>query len=241
MLYTSQGIVLHNIKYADKKIISKIYSKEFGLLSANIHVGHNLKSKIKVGVVQPLTQIEFVCSLKENRELQQITEVKCTFVYTGLQLNFNKLCIAQFLNEILYKCLKEHVPNEELFELICNTYQWLDTIEEGYQDLHIYFLFQLCKHLGFYPKNNRTASESYFSTLDGKFEHSIKSYPLGFDGNQSKLFAELFDHTIFNPKKFSRQERTILLECLMSYYKMQVPGLSEIRSYAVVQEMMNAL
>lgn len=241
MLHTSQGIVLHNIKYADKKIISKIYSKEFGLLSANIHVGHNLKSKIKAGVIQPLTQIEFVCSLKENRDLQQITEVKCTFVYTDLQVNFNKLCIAQFLNEILYKCLKEHVPNEELFQLICHSYQWLDTIQEGYQDLHIYFLFQLSKHLGFYPKNNRTAENLYFATLEGKFEPGLKSFPLGFDGQQSKLFAELFEHTIFNPIKFTRQERILLLECLMSYYKMQMPGLSEIRSYAVLQEMMNAL
>src|SRR5262245_33183421 len=113
MLHTSQGIVLHNIKYADKKIISKIYTKEFGLISANINVGHSAKSKIKAGVIQPLTQIEFVVSLKENRDVQQVSEVKCLFVYTDLQLNFNKLCIAQFLNEVLYKCLKEQSPNDD--------------------------------------------------------------------------------------------------------------------------------
>ena len=47
MLYTTLGIVLHNIKYADKKIISKIYTKDFGLISANVNVGNGPKAKIK--------------------------------------------------------------------------------------------------------------------------------------------------------------------------------------------------
>ena len=91
MLHTTQGIVLHNIKYADKRIISKIYTKDFGLITANIHVGNTPKSKIKSGVTQPLTQIEFVVSLKENKDIQQISEIKCLFVYTDLQANFNNI------------------------------------------------------------------------------------------------------------------------------------------------------
>ena len=184
MLYTSQGIVLHNIKYADKKIISKIYSKEFGLISANINIGSGSKAKIKSGVIQPLSQIEFVVSVKENKEIQQINEIKCLFVYTDLQFNFSKLCIAQFLNEVLYKCIKEQIPNDDLFDLICHTYQWLDKAEEGYVDTHIYFLFELTKHLGFYPINNRDNYFSYFDTIEGKFQMSLKSFPLGFDYHQ---------------------------------------------------------
>ena len=46
MLYTTQGIVLHNIKYADKNHF-KIYTKDFGLISANVNVGNGPKAKIK--------------------------------------------------------------------------------------------------------------------------------------------------------------------------------------------------
>lgn len=241
MLYTTQGIVLHNIKYADKKIISKIYTKDFGLISAHINIGSGPKAKIKAGVVQPLTQIEFVVSLKENKEIQHINEVKCLFVYTDLQSNFSKLCIAQFLNEVLYKCLKEQTPNDDLFDLICHTYQWLDKAVEDFVDTHIYFLFELTKHLGFYPTNNRDSSLAYFDTLEGKFTSSIKSFPLGFDHWQSSLFADLFSHSLSNQKKINRSERLALLDCLLHYYKMQISGLMEMKSYSVMQEMVNEM
>ena len=239
MLYTTHGIVLHNIKYADKKIISKIYTKDFGLISANINVGNGAKAKIKSGVVQPLTQIEFVVSLKENKDIQQLSEIKCLFVYTDLQSNFNKLCIAQFLNEVLYNCLKEQTPNEDLFDLICQTYQWLDKAEENYTDTHIYFLLELTKHLGFYPINNRDKFLSYFDTLEGKFMSTIKSFPLGFDYWQSELFSNLFSYSLSNQKKITRSERLALLDCLLHYYKMQIPGLMDMKSYQVMQEMAN--
>ena len=241
MLYTTKGIVLHNIKYADKKIISKIYTKDFGLISANINVGSGPKARIKSGVIQPLTQIEFVVSLKENKEIQQITEVKCLFVYVDLQSNFSKLCIAQFLNEVLYKCIKEQTPNDDLFDLICNTYQWLDKADEGYLDTHIYFLFELTKHLGFYPVNNWDKTMAYFDTLEGKFISGTKSFPLGFDHWQSALFAGLFTHSLSNQKKINRSERLALLDCLLHYYKLQIPGLIELKSYNVMQEMVNEM
>jgi DNA repair protein RecO (recombination protein O) len=241
MLYRTEGIVLHNVKYADKKIISKIYTKQFGLISAMVHVGNAPKSKIKAGILQPLTQIEIELSIKENKDIQTISEIKCLYVYTDLQTNFNKLCIAQFLNEILYKCLKEQFSNEDLFHLICDTYRWLDSANEGFQDTHIYFLFELSKHLGFFPTNNRDSLHPYFDTLEGKFDWTPKSFPLGFDKDQSILFSDLFSHSLTNPKPSNRSERLILLDCLLHYYKMQIPNLSELKSYQVIQEMINLM
>ena len=241
MLHTTQGIVLYNVKYADKKLISKIYTKDFGLITANIHVGNGPKAKIKAGVIQPLTQIECVISLKENKEIQQLSEAKCLFVYTDLQINFSKMCIASFLNEILYKCVKEQMSNPHLFDLICHTYQWLDNVQDGYLDTHIYFLFELTKHLGFYPTNNRSETLPYFDTVEGKFFATIKSYPLGFDYLQSQLFSDLFSYSLFEQKKINRTERLLLLDCLLSYYKMHISGLSDFKSYQVMQEMVNSI
>jgi hypothetical protein len=82
---------------------------------------------------------------------------------------------------------------------------------------------------------------AYFDTLEGKFSSSIKSFPLGFDHWQSTLFADLFSHTILNQKKINRSERLALLDCLLQYYKMQIPGLIELKSYNVLQEMANEM
>jgi len=236
MLHTTEGIVLHNVRYADQKIISKIYTRDFGLLSLHVQVGNSPKSKIKAAVIQPLSQIDMVLSLKENKEVQQLTEARCNYVYSHIPTEFLKLSIAQFLNEVLYKCLKEQSRNEDLYQLITRSYQWLDASEDGFQDLHIYFLFELTKHLGFYPSNNRNNYERFFDTREGRFLPVSQSFPLGFDEQQSSLFAELFTHNLRNQKQFQKHERQSLLDCLMAYYKLHIPGLSEFKSYQVFRE-----
>jgi DNA repair protein RecO (recombination protein O) len=236
MLHTTEGIVLHNVRYADKKIISKIYTRDFGLLTLNVNIGSTPKSKIRIAVMQPLSQLELVLSLKENKDVQQLIEAKCTYVYHRLPVDFSKSSIAQFINEVLYKCLKDQTRNEDLFHLIVKTYQWLDVNEGHYYDLHVYFLFELTKHLGFYPSNNISLHEKYFDTREGKFHSMSQSFPLGFDEAQSGLFSQLFNHTLDDQRQFNKQERQMLLDCLMAYYRMQVPGLPEFRSHQVLRE-----
>ncbi len=236
MLHTTEGIVLHNVRYADKKLISKIYTRDFGLLTLNVNVGRAPKSKIRPAVIQPLSQLELVLSLRENKEVQQLIEAKCIYVYNELQVHVFKSSIAQFINEVLYKCLKEQVRNEDLFQLIVKTYQWLDVSQDHYSDLHVYFLFELTRHLGFYPINNADTYNRYFDTREGRFHSSSQSFPLGFDEQQSKLFSQLFDHELTSQKQFQKQERQALLDCLMAYYQVQVPGLSEFRSHKVIRE-----
>jgi DNA repair protein RecO (recombination protein O) len=239
MRVTTHGIVLHNVKYADTKVISKIYTKDFGLLSLNIHVSNTGKSSIKPALIQPLSQLELVFSLKENKDIHQLTDARPTYIYNGLSQHFIKLCIAQFINEVLHKCLKEQSKNEELYEFIIHIFQWLDVNDEGFYDLHIYVLFELTKYLGFYPNNNYSQHEKYFDTREGRYHAYSQSFPLSLDEEQSRLFAQLFSYNLNSPKQFSRSERLNILDCLMAYYKMHIPGLHEFRSYAVLQETMN--
>lgn len=239
MRVTTSGIVLHNVKYADTKLISRIYTKDFGLLSLNIHVSNGGKAKIKPALVQPLSQLELVFSLKENKEIQQLMEARPTYIYQGLTQDFTKLCIAQFINEVLHKCLKEQTRNEDLYDFITHVFQWLDVNDEGFYDLHIYVLFELTKYLGFYPHNNLSVAEKYFDTREGRYQAYSQSFPLSFDEEQSKLFARLFGYSLSSNRLFSRSERLNVLDCLMAYYKMHIPGLQEFKSFAVLQETLN--
>lgn len=238
MIVSTEGIVLHNIRYADKKIISKIYTKQFGLVSANIHVGSATKSKIKPGIIQPLNQLELVFNFRENKDLQQVSDARCIHVYNDLHANMYKLSIALFLNEVLYKSLKEQVANEELYNYITHTYQWLDLTEGDYLDTHLYFLFELTKFLGFYPTNNYDNVHLFFDTQEGKFTNYLQSFPTGFNMEQSKLVASLFENRAKKEIIYTRAQRVSLLECLSSYYKTQIVNIKEINSYKVLQEVL---
>jgi DNA repair protein RecO (recombination protein O) len=239
MLVKTEGIVLQNIKYADKKIISKIYTRHYGLLTLHVVTGTKPSSKIKTSGILPLTQVEISLVLKQNREVQQLTETRCTYIYHSLNRDYNKLAIAQFLNEVLCKSIKEHQANEALFEFITHAYKWLDENSENTSDFHIYFLFELSRHLGFEPHNNYDQHHIYFDTREGKFSTQALSFPLGLDAVQSKLFLELFDEDLLH-KKFGRSARAELLECLLAYYRMQVAGFNELKSLPVLKELFAA-
>ncbi|MFA4853518.1 MAG: recombination protein O N-terminal domain-containing protein, partial [Bacteroidales bacterium] len=69
MFHKSRGIVLHSIKYSDSSLIVKIYTENFGLQSYILRSARNRKSKMKVGIFQPLALLNFVVSHNKKRGL----------------------------------------------------------------------------------------------------------------------------------------------------------------------------
>lgn len=238
MLVKTEGIILQNIKYGDKKLILKIYTRNHGLLTFNAVASKSPTSKVKTASTLPLQQVELSFSFKANREVQQLTELNLIYVCTEISKDFNKLTIAQFLNEILIKCIKEQYPNEELFDFISASYKWFNESETDFNNFHICFLFELSKHLGFEPHNNSDKENIYFDTREGKFTQQSLGFPLGFDKKQSHHFLKIFDADLLG-KPLTRSERNELLECLLAYYKMHVAGFNDLKSYQVLKEIFN--
>lgn len=238
MLVKSDGIVLQKIKYGDRKYMLKILTKKYGLLNFSAVTGKSANSKIKIGSILPLTSVEVCFDLKLNKEIQQVIEVNCIEVRDGISLDYSKLAIAQFLNEVLIKSIKEHTPNEELYDFIHHSYQWLNNAEKEFSDMHIFFLLELSKLLGFEPHNNYSESATYFDTREGRFTSCSLSFPLGFDADQSKLFSQALAGEVIK-LPYSRNERSVLIECLMAFYRMHVTGFNEMKSLEVLKEIFN--
>lgn len=235
MLVKTEGIVFQNTKYADKKLITKIYTRDHGLVTLNAITGSAASAKVKSAVIQPMNQVEISFTLKQNREVHQMTEARSAYVYRHLQRDYHKLAIAQFLNEVLCKCIKEHHANEALYEFVTGALKKLDE-KESCGDFHIWFLVELSSFLGFEPHNNYDSTNCYFDTREGKFTPMALGFPMGFDKEQSGLFRAVFDEYLYD-RKFAPSQRNALLECLLAYYRMQVEGFNELRSYRVLREM----
>ncbi len=238
MLVKTEGIILQNIKYGDKKLILKAFTKQQGLVTFSAIASKSPTAKIKLASTLPLQLVELSFNLKANRDVQQLAEANILYVCDDVSKNFNKLAVAQFLNEVLIKCIKEQHPNEELFDFISSSYKWFNESDEDYNNFHICFLFELSKFLGFEPHNNFDTHNVYFDTREGKFTPSSLGFPLGFDKLQSQHFLKMFDANLLG-KPMSRLERNELLECLLAYYKMHVAGFNELKSYAILKELFN--
>ena len=119
MFVTTKGIVLRTHPFKDKKLISKIYTEDRGLVSFIIR-----KNKDQIILSQPLNIVEITYRESNTRSLFYITDCSVEYVYGDLMTNGEKLSFALLISEVLNKCLTE--INIELFDFIINSFKWFD-------------------------------------------------------------------------------------------------------------------
>jgi DNA repair protein RecO (recombination protein O) len=233
MRVSDKAIVLQAIKHGDKKFILKLYTRGQGMLTVSSHVGQAPGSKVKSSTILPLTLLDVEMVVKQNKEIHQLTEASCYCVNNGFAQSITKLSIAQFLNEILIKTLKEQSANPHLYDFIETCLKYLNDAEEGV-NLHVYFLSELTKYLGFEPQNNFSAQATYFDCREGRFTPVELTLPLGLNKEESYLFSEFLKINSLKVK-ISNTQRQSLLDILLAYYRLHVPGFNEVKSLEVLR------
>ncbi len=241
MLYKTRGIVLHTINYSETSIIAKVYTELFGLQSYLINGVRNKKAKVKANLLQPLSLLDMVVYHKERTGLQRISEIQPNIAFTSIPYNVVKSSIALFLNEILYKAIREEEVNSNLFEFIYNSTCILDLKANNFHNFHLFFMMQLSKYLGFYPLGVYSESESYFNLKEGAFQSSqplhqhYLNYPLSQIAYQITISSyETLDTIILD--KLQRKE---LLQKIIDYFELHLTSFSQVKSHHVLEEVMD--
>ena len=154
MISQTEGIVISTIKYSETSIITKILTKDYGILSFLVP-GVRVKSqKSKSAFYQPLTLLSLVIYNRENRNLQKIKEVKCISDATAQGNNLKRNCISSFCAEFLSKILHEGQDDKELFEIIKKLISYLNQLSD--KDLNsfpTFFLLNILQSQGLLPND----------------------------------------------------------------------------------------
>jgi DNA repair protein RecO (recombination protein O) len=237
MRVSDKAIVLQSVKHGDNKFIVKLYTHNNGLVTAAAIAGKSPSSKIRHGHLLPLNFINAELVLKQNRDIQQLTEASCYQGNPGLPGSITKLSIAQLMNEVLIKCLREHHPNQHLFEFIETCFDYLNSSEEDFMSLHLYFLTELTRYLGFEPQNNYSSNTPYFDCRNGSFTSLSLAFPLGLNKEDSLLLSEFLKINALRTR-ISNQQRRIMLDFFVAYYNLHVPGFNDIKSLEVLKDVM---
>lgn len=238
MLHKTHGIVLHTTKYTDNSIVAKIYTELFGLQTFLISGARGKKSSVKANLFQPLALVDIVIYHKENKQLQRIKEVRIESPFVSIPYSLSKASIVLFLNEILYKTIREEEPDANLFEFIYKSLQILDLKKDNWVNFHLLFLVQLSKYLGFYPQGRFSETTNYFDLKEGKFMEKQSLYPHFLSPLLSNLLSQLLGSTYdtLPNNSISNTARRELLEQLIIYYQLHGTGIYEIKSHHVLEE-----
>ncbi len=237
MLITSKAIVLNAIKYGDNDLIVKCYTEQ-GLRTYLIkRIFKQSKGKFSIAYFQPLTQLEITANYKNNRSLHFINDIKISRPYTTIPTNVVKQTMLVFLSEVLTNALREEEENLELFHYLETAFFWLDSQEEA-ANFHLKFLMNLTKYLGFYPEKEKQSL--YFDLLEGKFTDHITSKHY-ISGEKLIYFKQLYGTNFegLDKLKFNKKSRQSLLETLIQYFELHLPGFRKPKSLEVLKMVFN--
>ncbi|HLC83167.1 MAG TPA: DNA repair protein RecO [Bacteroidia bacterium] len=241
MLHKTSGIILQTTNYSDTSLIAKIYTENFGLQSYMISGVRSKKSKTKASLFQPMTIVEIEVSNSSKSNLHRISEIAVQHPYSDIPYNIVKSSIAIFLNEVLFRSLKEQEADEDLYSFIKNSLLILDFKNESCSNFHLCFLIQISKFFGFYPQGNFSETTSHFDLCDGKFISSVPSHNNYLNPTLSFLLDKIMSTKFENIQGLMMDsgQRKTLLNAFVFFFKFHIPSFGEIKSMAVLEEVIS--
>ena len=221
MIERTKGVVLHTLRYADQKIIVTIFTETRGSVSFMVRVSRTHRSAIQNVLLSPLSLLEIDMDYQETQSLQRLVDAHVEEPYQSLPYHPMKQTIALFLGEFLYYALREEQTNPELYAYLVNSLLWLDNRTEGFANFPLTFLIRLSRFLGIWPDTE----EAQRALLQG--EEQLVPLILRMDFATMHLF------------RFSRDQRARLMQVLNDYYRLHVPHFPELRSMAILREVLS--
>lgn len=237
MLQTTQGIVLKTIRHGDSSVILKAFTQRSGLRSYVVRT--SAKKGTRMAMLQPLNRIELVVTENSDRDLNNVRELRISKPYLRIPFDPIRGALALFVQEVLYKVLREESADQNLYAFVEEALEAMDQ-QDDVRHFPLLFLLQLSGHLGFLPEapthgeDRFDLKEGYFMSGDALHGHTMGP-PL------SLALARLLHADRFLPPidPLSLEQRRQLLDHLLLYYRLHVEGLGELRSPAVLHQVLS--
>jgi DNA repair protein RecO (recombination protein O) len=238
MLEKTRGIILHQIRYTDSGIVVQLYTRKFGRQSILIKGMRNRKAGKHNILFQPMFILDLEMYYKASREMQVLKEFSVSFTPYDIHTDIKKSCVAIFLGEVLTSVLKEESPHEEMFDYIEESIIYFDRHKEGFANFHIAFLAGLSSFLGFEPDNRTNAGDSFFDMINGIFVPLPPVHGNYANEEVSDILADIFASSYDSVSNIPLTgiQRNDVLEILIRYYSLHLPGLKKINSLEVLKE-----
>jgi len=237
MIVKSKGILLHHIRYTDNSIIAHFYTRSYGKVSMVVRGVTGKKGSNRNIYFQPLYLFNLEFYKRETRELQTLKELSLYFTPTEIPVNIFKSTIALFISEVLFSVIREEEVNHQLYDFLESSVKTLDSVQEGTSNFHIWFLIRFAAFTGIGPSPTNYV-RSYFDLENGMF---VEAMPLHNNYLEPGL-SEIFNRFLISEPEdisdisLSTLGRMTILEKLITFYSLHLPGLRKIRSLQVLND-----
>lgn len=241
MLHKVKGIVLKTTNYSETSVIVQVLTDKFGMQSYLINGVKKPKAKIKMNMLQSLHLLDMVVYHKTNTNIQRVSEVRQTPVFKSIPYDMLKTSIVIFLNEVLYKSIRQQSADESLFDYIFNSIAWFDENEEINPNFHLSFLLKLTRFLGFSPNDKKRSDQTYFDLQEGEFVSRIPIHSNYLELEDALGFIALFNTPLEQTAeiKFTNTQRRFLLDKILVFYTLHTASFGEVQSHKILETLLS--
>ena len=240
MLQRTKGIVIHTFKIKDNQLIAVLFTQQWGRVSYITSIPKTHKSGAKHLLLQPLAEVEIEADMKPKISLFRVRSVQTVQPFANIPYHPVKSVIALFLQEFLYRAIREEgQPNEAFYTYLSYSVRWLDMAERDYANFHLVFLMRVSSFLGLQPNVENYQEGCWFDMLNASFvSQKPQAHAYYVAPEESRHLVNLMRLNFANMHHFkmNRQERNRLLFLINDYYRLHQPDFPELNSLTILKE-----
>jgi DNA repair protein RecO (recombination protein O) len=214
-----------------------MYTEAFGRASYLVARNRGKKTTVSKALFLPLSVVEMEVEHQNKRDLHRIRETRQCYPLNRLFADPVKNALALFIAEVLFRVVKDTEPDARLFDYLYHSIHLLESTEDGIANFHVVFLLHLLRYLGIFPNTDSYAEGYYFDMQNGIFTGREPLHRHYLNKEESRIFARLFKISYENMSlyAFSRHDRVNILNRILTYYRIHLPEIPEIKSLSILQ------
>lgn len=150
MITKTDAVVLKSMKFRDTSKIVTFYTRRFGKIKGIAKGARESKSKFG-GTLEPLSLVSLVLYKKEHRDLHLISQCDILSPFKKLHSEIERMYIGLAVAELVNQLAHEEEGNDQLFRLLCDTFEVLEKAPKNFLNLLFAFELRFASLFGFAP------------------------------------------------------------------------------------------
>ena len=232
-------IVLRTLRYSDSQIVVSLFSEHFGFFSSMIRIARSSKSMGRNTLWQVLNILEVSIDYRPGKEFQKLSDV-CIFTpWKDIPYHPQKAAVAIFLADFLTHSLKQEGENRSLFIFVENSLCWFDESSSSFSSFHLFFMLRLTRFIGILPGVAGYTKEAVYDLQSSCFTMVTPSHGQYLETADAVYLPLLLktEYSQMHHHKLTQKQRWHMLEVILRYYQMHVPGFGELKSLMTLREL----
>lgn len=238
----TEGIVFRSFKYRETSLIVDIYTKDLGIRSYVVNGVRKAKAKTSGNILQAMSVLDLMVYDNHGADkLNRIKEFKLARYYKKIPFDVIRSMIGQFMIEVLRNCIKDDQANYDLYEFIENWFIFLDESPNNIANTIPLFLIELASKIGFAFAFEKDENSQIFDLQEGQFLNDFPEHRYFIEGDLSLVLFTFIhsDKSQVHEIKITNSQRSILIDKLIIYYRLQIESFKDLRSLEILRSILS--